>query len=243
MRKLAAGIVIGLLASCAIAASKIGHYDSLVVNGNSWTTAAGTATVTLPNSTGTVLTDTTLCSATSQACTATTTLTDAQIKALPTTAIQLVAAPGASHRIKLLGATLRLHMTTAAYTNLNATDATLVIHYGSTIGGGPWLATPIVNDGTASPALTELTTFMAASLHDLVYDLPVPFSVAIDSSTVSGGSAEWVFGIQAANAPGPTGVDNLGVYISLANGGSGNLTGGNSSQTLKVILYYVVESA
>lgn len=55
-------------------------------------------------------------------------LNDAQIKALPTTGIQIVAAPGVGKFIKIIGGVLRI-VTTAPYDNITA-DETISIRPG-----------------------------------------------------------------------------------------------------------------
>lgn len=47
------------------------------------------------------------------------TLTDAQIKALPTTPVEIVPAPGAGKRYQLIGGSLKIDSTAGAYTNFS----------------------------------------------------------------------------------------------------------------------------
>lgn len=54
--------------------------------------------------------------------TATVTLTDAQIKALPTTPVQVIAAPGTGKYYKIFGAQIITDTSAAAYTNVTASD-------------------------------------------------------------------------------------------------------------------------
>lgn len=130
----------------------------------------------------------------------TVTLTDAQIKALPTTPIQIVAAPGANKYIKYAGAVLVLDVTSGVYTNLN-TSAMNLLRTGQN---------PLTVD------------FSGAYLED-------------DSNV-------WVYQDTSVNNDGIPVVlselENLAIEISSQN--TGNLTGGNAANTLKVTVYYVV---
>jgi hypothetical protein len=158
------------------------------------------------------------------------TLTDAQIKALPTTPIQLVAAPGSGYRIRLFGVTMRADTVAGAYTNLDATYAAIEVKYA---GDGLWLVPAIVDDHSFSPALEELTNFLGTAA-DQVWDGDNS-SIGVDSGGAAG-ALEYVIGrrIPVAN------VENKAIQISLDNNGSGALTGGNAANTLDVDVYYAV---
>ena len=163
--------------------------------------------------------------------TATVTLTDAQIKALPTTAIEIVAAPAANTRIKPVSATLQVSVVTATYTNINATYAQLSLGWdGSTF---PWAVVPVVNDSTTTPAMTRVTDLLGGAVHDSIVDLTVPYS------EMSG--ADWWLTQPAVNVSFTTTVAK-NFTISLDNNGSGNLTGGNAANTMRVVLVYYVEA-
>jgi hypothetical protein len=57
-------------------------------------------------------------------------------------------------------------------------------------------------------------------------------------SGAASGSTEWNY---PTASPGIPDVDNQVIRISMDNNGSGNLTGGNAANTLRVTLYYVAE--
>lgn len=158
-------------------------------------------------------------------------LTDSQIKALPTTGITLVSAQGSGYRIKVLGATFRTNFTAGAYTNVNTTYATLQLEIGAT-----WVRTPIVNDDSYTVDLTQATTFFNAAQQRLV-DLGTLLD-AIESGAASG-NGEWVLPNISSS---PTVQDNTALIIKMDNNGSGNLTGGNAGNVFKITVHWVKEA-
>jgi hypothetical protein len=162
-----------------------------------------------------------------------TTLTDAQIKALPTTPVTLVSAPASGSRIKVMGGSASLNTTAGAYTNINTVYCAVQIDNPS----GDWMAGPLaVNDSSMTTPLTNVTSWFGGAAH-LVIDIPCPAMKPIDAGAVSGHS-EW---IQPFGASVSSHVDATAVRISVDNGGSGVWTGGNSANSLIVTLYYAVE--
>lgn len=154
-------------------------------------------------------------------------LTDAQIKALPTTPVNIVAAPGANLRYKLHGYTLRSNTSAGAYTNLNATYVDVHIQLSTYYAGyGP------VDDSTVTPALTNVTSILGAA-GQVSYD-----GIISMSSTPVAGSRGYV---QSDGIPGTAVIVNQPIAIAIENNGSGNLTGGNAANSLKVFVYYSIE--
>lgn len=167
-----------------------------------------------------------------------TTLTDAQIKALPTTPITLVAAPASGFRIKILGGTMRLNNAAGAYTNINTAYCELRVN----VTAGWRLAGPVlVNDTEWSVALTGMTdVFGNAATY--VLDVPTPgLLYPVDAGAQSGNSSGQLL-LNPFNIPPTADVDAKAALLSINNNGSGNLTGGNAANSLKVTLYYAYEA-
>jgi len=144
---------------------------------------------------------------------ATVTLTDAQIKALPTTAVELVAAQGAAKLIVPLSAVVQFNYTDA-YTNIAATAALFI-----QVGGNVGLATL---DEAAGNGVTSLFD----SGEDYTAILP-------QKGFVSGTST---YGTVRASLE----VAEQNLSVKMTNAAQGALTGGNAANTLRVSVYYVV---
>jgi len=134
---------------------------------------------------------------------ATVTLTDAQIKALPTTPIEIVAAPGAN-KITLISSII-LHLDwTADYTNIAG------INVVGALSG--------TNNG-----------YMGGLLE----------SAGDVSGLLANGQDSFAFLFPVSNSYIDNGLINDAFYLKSLNN-SGNYTGGNAANTLKVTVYYIV---
>lgn len=140
-----------------------------------------------------------------------TTLTDAQIKALPTTPVQLVAAPGAGKVIKLLGGMFKIDTTNGVYTNDNSYSSTFFVSYES---GGVQASNMIF--------LPEVNTnnIKISSLSQIV--LP-------DGSDPTLFMVEQIYEASA--------IENKALTLQL-NNTPGNLTGGDPANTITVTVFY-----
>jgi hypothetical protein len=151
---------------------------------------------------------------------ATVTLTNAQIKALPTTGVTLVDAPGpglaiiadvasTNGRAHLLGAF------TAAYTNVDAG-----VKVGFCICSNPFAAF----SGPSSTYDQQYHTFFTST-----------------GNVWSMVSAAKINGISVATGTDTaTDIENKPLVLYLDNSAAGNLTGGNAANTLKVTVYYTI---
>src|SRR6266508_3161660 len=145
------------------------------------------------------------------------TLTDAQIKALPTTSVEIVAAPGAGKAIFPLAAWFRLNWF-ADYENI-ASSSLLTVQAGIQFGALFALLDNVNSDvdvllASGGPAGTNAW-------------LPL-------ASRASGSLSIGIAGFNDAV------IENLPLLFQCANGGEGPLTGGHANNTLKVTVYYIV---
>lgn len=155
-------------------------------------------------------------------------LTDANIKALPTTPITLITTPGAGFFLNPISYLVQIRASAGAYTNINAgafavfdTPGTAVIRSGY-----------IGNDATTTPALTTFSDLFGAAANKQVQLANVYY-------TVSPESALWgtIGDVQVI-----ADVEDKSIVFTVNNGGSGDLTGGNAANTGRIICYYTVET-
>ena len=182
---------------------------SAAVAGTDYVTPGGAETLTSKTLTSPVLTSPVIGTGGPALRSATLTLTDAQIKALPTTPISFITAPGTGRRIIPVKGQWRADTSAGAYTNIDATLAKLRLVYGATVA----LASAEVMDDGAPGAFTSLLGGAAVKSVGLHYWDEDP--VAVSS------------------------VENAAVQVSIDNSASGNLTGGNAANSLRVTLLFL----
>lgn len=154
------------------------------------------------------------------------TLTDAQIRFLPTVPIDLVAAPGASKMIVPWSYWLVMTMI-ASYTNINGTTPFFVMQYSA---GGNEGSGYIGNDNTI-PAVTTFTDFFAFGTGLKRYRLPSSY---YDDRGAAGG-----WGL-IGDFTGLASTNKI-LQATINNQGTGNLTGGDVGNSLKIVTYYSIE--
>lgn len=164
-----------------------------------------------------------------QHCGAKVTLTDAQIKALPSTAITLVAAPGSGKLIQPISITIKISAASGGYTNINTTYAEFLASYHI----ADWTVMSLINDSSLSTALTKVTDFFAVG--DRYVTLTAPYSNAIQAATTTGTNqqVEPAFFIPSSN-------ENLSLDTYFDNNGSGDLTGGNAANSMIWYVDYLI---
>lgn len=151
-------------------------------------------------------------------------LSNAQIKALPTTPIIAVPAPGAGYGLVFLLAYLTLNRTAGAYTNIDA-DAFIIVAFSEADAISSYLA----NDATTTPVLSAVTDLLSTNATSYVTFSPYTQVVGPDAS--DWGNTGYTF---------PTPQLNTALILSCVNGGSGNFTGGNAANFGVLTTYYAV---
>lgn len=146
-------------------------------------------------------------------------LTNAQILTLPTTPVELVAAPGSGRRLVLVSVYMRSAFV-AGYTNVTGT--------GPLFGGAGLVVTHGPDDSDAS-TMRSLTIFAAAAVRE--WDALGPaISTAADVALGYGGAG--------------TDQSNKALNVVVRNAALGNFTGGNAANILRVsIAYLTVDTA
>lgn len=151
------------------------------------------------------------------------TLTDAQIKALPTTPITLIAAPASGKRIHLVSASIRTDTAAGAYTNINTTYSAIAMYY---LGDfSVWVSMGIVNDNVPTPDITRLTDMIG------VAQLASANVTAYNDTPGNG----WVLPVNITS----TTSDAKALAIAADNNGSGAFTGGNAANSMTVDVLYL----
>ncbi len=142
---------------------------------------------------------------------ATVTLNDAQIKALPTMSQAILAAQVVGKVVLFIAGYILLDHTAGDYANV---DSTAILE---------------IKDQCGSVGSTASVNFTQLGIFNLVQEAPL----IVDP-------ASWIVSGKIVPIGGPC--DNSPITVSAHNGVLGDFTGGNSANTLKIALYYVVVS-
>ena len=157
------------------------------------------------------------------------TIANAAIITLPTTPINLVAAPGSNKRIRFLWADLVIDCAGGAYGNVDTTIAYIYINLQNEEEEGSVL---IENNSTPTPARTDLNDLLTTTNKSSVFLIPFPGEPIVLGTD---GLVQLVTAITASSY-------NVPLQLICSNNGAGNFTGGNGSNTLKYKLAYVIEA-
>ncbi len=151
--------------------------------------------------------------------------TDAQIKASPTTPIDIVPAPGANLLIRPWFTFALLNASAGAYTNLDPTVYGFLQY-----GNGDAVSNYLADDPTLVPARTYFSG--AFGVATKWWWLLQPYVDTVE--TIQWGNL--------AIIRGPIGEANTPLQWTVINGGLGDFTGGNAANSLTFITDYTVEA-
>lgn len=143
------------------------------------------------------------------------TLSDSQVKNLPSTPVEIIAAPGANKVIVPIVA-IAYFKWNGNYGNIASNAALNISH----------------NNGTN--LLTALFENASSSVSNLLNDDEDYMAIFTQKSEIANG-------INVGFYMYPSNIVNKNITIGLYNGANGNLTGGSTANTIKVTVYYVVE--
>lgn len=153
------------------------------------------------------------------------TLTDAQIKALPTTPVEIVPAPGANRMLVIQTALLSTNAAAGAYTNVTSDNFSYVrFWYGS-------------NDYASVLTDRNIAGFDLSSVfsNGRITVFPPMLLIGYESAVL--GNPVMFVGpdIYARND-----AVNQPIMLSVSNHNNGDFTGGHPDNTLKVIVFYAI---
>ena len=149
--------------------------------------------------------------------TSTTELTDSQIKALPSTPITVIAAPGAGKGIIPISVMLSISPWIADYTNIDGACQLLLSDAPDNV-----------------EILSRLKETVGNGISNLLAWGEASIATINQQALVSGGNLSGNSGWNLAD------LENQSLAIQATNGGSGDFTGGNAGNKLKVTVTYII---
>lgn len=164
-----------------------------------------------------------------------TNLTDAQIKALPTTAVDLTPAPETGYRWKPIAGTFSINNGGGVYTNINATYASMQC----ISVDGLWLSLAAWNDSVYG--LTEVSDLFNNPVGRKFRDFQFPYLDTIDNAPAVLGTGEYIRQNSSGNPYGSANAESQKIQLAVDNNGGGNFTGGNAANVGRVHLYCWLE--
>jgi hypothetical protein len=145
---------------------------------------------------------------------ATVTLTDAEIKALPTTYKQIVPAPGAGKMLNFISSIINLDATAGAYTNI-ITDGLLFV------GHDDYLSEASCFANMPTGASKNISSLTASTISNSTYAGYLGYAIAVINN--------YSF----------TDLENKPLKLHAINT-EGDFTGGNAANTLQITVYYTI---
>lgn len=143
------------------------------------------------------------------------TLSNAEIKALPTTGVELKPAPGVGSRYQIVGGAAIADFTAGGYTNADAT-----------LGNGLYIAA-----GSAISGIVPLNNFFETNLMTFTDE---PFTFDILPRMLANEVGDGV----NPNIGMVSYFDNQPLTVKYDNNSAGNFTGGNAANTMKLIVLF-----